>query len=77
MMDEVWSRGWSEAHKAALQARETRACANALEGRPMPSLWGELRMLVRDLIAPPVRPQTEDAPCDPATCQQAACQSVA
>lgn len=73
MMDEVWSRGWSEAHKAALQAHE----ASARDGRPMPSLWGDLRMLVRDLITPPVRPQTGDAPCNSATSQQAACQSAA
>jgi hypothetical protein len=68
MMDEAWSRGWSEAHKAALQVREGKA----REGRPMPTLWDELRMLVRDLITPPVRSQAEEAPCDPAACQSSA-----
>ena len=68
MMDEVWSRGWAEAHKAALQAREQLA----QDGRPVPSLWDELRMLVRDLISPPARQQTEDACCEASTCQSAA-----
>ena len=73
MIDEVWSRGWSEAHKVALQAR----AASAREGRPMPSLWSELRMVVRDLMMPPVPQHTEDAPCDPVTCQPTVCQSSA
>jgi hypothetical protein len=68
MMDEAWSRGWAEAHKAALQARE----AMAREGRPLPSLWDELRMLVCDLITPPHRPQADEACCNEATCQSAA-----
>jgi hypothetical protein len=68
MMDEVWSRGWIEAHKAALQAREDLA----RKGSPVPSLWGDLRMLVRDLITPPVHPQAEQASCDETTCQSAA-----
>ncbi|MBX9883644.1 MAG: hypothetical protein K2X68_01600 [Novosphingobium sp.] len=69
MMDEFWSRGWAEAHKVALQAREARA----RDGHRVPSLWQELRMLVRDLITPPQRQQAEDACCDPATCQSPAC----
>jgi len=77
MMDEVWSRGWSEAHKVALQAREASVRANAREGRPMPSLWGELRMLVRDLIAPQEQAKAEEAPGDPATCQTTVRQSAA
>lgn len=68
MMDEVWSRGWAEAHKAALQAREDLV----REGRPVPSLWDELRMLVRDLITPPAQQQAETPCCDPSTCQSAA-----
>jgi hypothetical protein len=68
MMDEMWSRGWSEAHKAALQARDTLE----REGRPVPTLWEELRMLVRDLITPP-QPKLREAPrCDAETCQSAA-----
>jgi hypothetical protein len=51
-----------------LQAREQLA----QDGRPVPSLWDELRMLVRDLISPPARQQTEDASCDASTCQSAA-----
>ena len=69
MMDEFWSRGWAEAHKAALQARK--------DGRPMPSLWHELRMLVRDLITPPQRQQAEEPYCDAATCQSPVYQSAA
>lgn len=68
MMDEVWSRGWAEAHKAALQARE----ASARSGQPVPTLWSELRMLVRDLITPPATKQAEEACCDPSTRQSAA-----
>lgn len=68
MMDELWSRGWAEAHKAALQAREDRARS----GRPVPTLWDELRMLVRDLIAPPVKVERSDACCEAQTCQSAA-----
>ncbi len=68
MMDEFWSRGWAEAHKAALQAREIRSG----DGRPVPTLWDELRMLVRDLLKPPVRKQAKDACSGPATCQSAA-----
>jgi hypothetical protein len=68
MMDEFWSRGWAEAHKAALQAREIRS----RDGRPVPTLWDELRMLVRDLISPPARQQANDACCDEAACQSAA-----
>jgi hypothetical protein len=68
MMDEIWSRGWAEAHKVALQARET----SARDGRPAPSLWGELRMLVRELITPQERPQRNDVICDVETCQSAA-----
>jgi hypothetical protein len=64
MMDEVWSRGWAEAHKAALQAREDLA----REGRPVPTLWDELRKLVRDLINPPAHQQADEPCCDPATC---------
>ncbi|WP_156424818.1 hypothetical protein [Novosphingobium fuchskuhlense] len=68
MMDEVWSRGWMEAHKAALQAHE----ALVRDGQPMPSLWNDLRRLVRDLISPPALPQAQ-APCgDAGTCQSAA-----
>lgn len=68
MMDEVWSRGWREAHKAALQARE----ASLRSGQPAPTLWSELRMLVRDLMTPPVQQQAETPCCDPASCQSAA-----
>ncbi len=68
MMDEVWSRGWAEAHKAALQAREEQARS----GLPVPTLWDELRMLVRDLITPPVKAERSDAVCDAQTCQSAA-----
>lgn len=68
MMDEVWSRGWAEAHKAALQAREEQART----GRPVPTLWDELRMLVRDLISPPVKGDCSEAGCDAQTCQSAA-----
>ncbi|MEI6643618.1 MAG: hypothetical protein WCL10_16430 [Novosphingobium sp.] len=67
MMDEMWSRGWSEAHKAALQARETVA----REGLPVPTLWDDLRMLVRDLITPPQR-QSEGRCCDAEARQSAA-----
>lgn len=68
MMDEFWSRGWAEAHKAALQAREIRG----RDGRPVPTLWDELRMLVRDLIKPQARKQDDDVCGEPATCQSAA-----
>jgi hypothetical protein len=68
MMDEVWSRGWAEAHKAALQAREDLART----GRPVPTLWDELRMLVRDLITPPVQVERSDACSDTQICQSAA-----
>ena len=68
MMDEVWSRGWSEAHKAALQARHT----GASDGQPVPKLWDELRMLVRDLMSPPPRAVQSEPPCDASTCQSAA-----
>lgn len=68
MMDEVWSRGWAEAHKAALQAREELARS----GRPVPTLWDELRMLVRDLITPPVKVERSDGGCDTQTCCQSA-----
>ncbi|WP_421854654.1 hypothetical protein [Novosphingobium sp.] len=73
MMDEFWSRGWAEAHKAALQARESRAN----DGRPVPTLWDDLRKLVRDVVSPPVRKQAEDACGEAATCQLPACQSAA
>jgi len=68
MMDEMWSRGWSEAHKAALQARETLA----REGKPVPTLWDDLRMLMRVLITPPQPPQREAPRCDGEPCQSAA-----
>lgn len=68
MMDELWSRGWAEAHKAALQAREDRVRS----GQPLPSLWDELRMLVRDLISPPVKVERSEPCCDAKTCQSAA-----
>ena len=68
MMDEIWSRGWSEAHKAALQARHTMAS----DGQPVPTLWDELRMLVRDLMSPPPRGVQSEPPCDAKTCQSAA-----
>lgn len=68
MMDEVWSRGWVEAHKAALQARE----GLARDGQPVPTLWGDLRQLVRDLIRPPVKVERNEACCDAQTCQSAA-----
>ncbi|GEO01368.1 hypothetical protein NSE01_32000 [Novosphingobium sediminis] len=68
MMDELWSRGWAEAHKAALQAREDLA----RNGRPVPTLWDDLRKLVRDLISPPVTAKCSETCCDPQTCQSAA-----
>ena len=68
MMDEVWSRGWLEAHKAALQVREV----SAREGRPEPTLWGDLRRLMRDLITPPDQGQRSEPCCDGQTCQSAA-----
>ena len=68
MMDEVWSRGWSEAHKAALQARE----AMAQDGKALPTLWDEIRMLVRDIIAPRQQAAQVEPRCDALTCQSAA-----
>ncbi len=68
MMDEVWSRGWSEAHKAALRARDDLAQA----GQPMPTLWDEVRMLVRDLIRPAVKNERSETCCDAQGCQSAA-----
>lgn len=68
MMDELWSRGWAEAHKAALQAREDLVRT----GQPMPSLWDDLRRLVRDLITPPLKVERSEAGCDAQTCQSAA-----
>ncbi len=68
MMDEVWSRGWMEAHKAALQARDV----SQRSGQPVPTLWSELRMLVRELISPAVQVERSEPCCDTQTCQSAA-----
>lgn len=68
MMDEVWSRGWLEAHKAALEAHE----ALVRDGRPVPTLWGDLRRLVRELITPPQQLERSEPCCDAQTCQSAA-----
>ena len=71
MMDEVWSRHWNEAHEAAREARAASWAEAARSGKPAPSLWGDLRALVRDLINPPHLRQAEEV-CDPKTCQSAA-----
>jgi hypothetical protein len=72
MMDEVWSRHWVEARDAARQAREALQAEAARTGQPVPTLWGDLRALVRDLIHPPHLRQADEKPCDPQTCQSAA-----
>ena len=65
MMDQAWSRHWAQSHSAARQARAARKADAARMGKPVPTLWGDIRALVRDLIRPPVRQQA-DNPCDPA-----------
>lgn len=72
MMDEVWSRQWVEAREAARLARETRDAEAARTGKPAPTLWGDFRALVRDLIHPPHLQQAEEKTCEAKTCQSAA-----
>jgi len=76
MMDETWSRQWNEAHGAARQARAAQQAEAARTGKPVPTLWSDLRALVRDLIHPPHQRQA-DAIGDPQVCQSAVCQSAA
>jgi len=72
MMDEAWIRQWTDARDAARQARETREAETARSGQPAPTLWGDIRALVRDLINSPAREQAQEETCDARTCQSAA-----
>lgn len=73
MMDEVWTRQWVEARAAAHALREQQRIEAALHGRPQPSLWSDIKALVRDLITPPAASQQPATPsaCD-SDCQSAA-----
>ncbi|MFM9935028.1 MAG: hypothetical protein ACKVOL_02390 [Novosphingobium sp.] len=71
MMDEIWMRRWMEARDAARQAREAQQAEAARTGKPVPTVWGDLRALVRDLIHPPHRRQADET-CEAKTCQSAA-----
>lgn len=72
MMDEAWTRHWVAARKAARAAREQMLADAARNGRPAPTLWGDLRALVRDLIDPPVPGKTPQACADATECQSVA-----
>lgn len=72
MMDEAWIRQWTDARDAAQQARKIRQAEAARTGQPVPTLWGDIRALVRDLINPPARKQANEETCDARTCQSSA-----
>ncbi|WP_226017837.1 hypothetical protein [Novosphingobium sp. FKTRR1] len=72
MMDEAWTRHWVAARDAARVARAEHLAEAARKGTPAPSLWGDLRALVRDLINPPTSRQPKPACGEPENCQSAA-----
>ncbi len=69
MMDEDWSRQWDGARDAARQARDARLDEARSTGKPVPTLWDDVRALVRDLITPPERAQGSRQDCAARDCQ--------
>ena len=72
MMDEDWSRQWDGARDAARQAREARVAEARRMGKPVPTLWDDVRALVRDLITPPDRALDSRQDCAAQDCQSSA-----
>jgi hypothetical protein len=72
MMDEDWVRQWDDARDAASEARLARLAEARRTGKPVPTLWDDVRALVRDLISPPVRAQVSDSRCAAKDCQSSA-----
>ncbi len=72
MMDEEWSRQWDGAREAARQARDARLAEARRTGQPVPTLWDDLRALVRDLVSPPERAPRLNKTCEAQDCQSSA-----
>ena len=72
MMNENWSRQWDGARDAARMARDARLAEARRTGKPVPTLWDDVRALVRDLISPPERTQGSRQDCAAQDCQSSA-----
>jgi hypothetical protein len=72
MMDEDWNRQWDGARDAARQARDERLAEARRTGQPVPTLWDDVRALVRDLINPRQRAQVSPQNCAAKDCQSSA-----
>lgn len=72
MMDEDWSRQWDGARDAARQARDARFAEARRTGKPMPTLWDDVRALVRDLINPQEQARVSNKNCAAQDCQSSA-----